>query len=328
MAQKAPGKHFREGISLVKLTKMFPDDEAARLWIEGIRWPDGPQCPYCKSENVQYPVKHKTMSHRCRKCRKWFSCRTGTVMQNSKLGYQVWIFASYLMHTGLKGASSMKLHRDLEVTQKTAWHLAHRLRETWEDNAGSPFGGPVEIDETYMGGMRKNMPKSKRKMLTGRGAVGKTAVVGVKDRETNKVSAMVVQSTDAPTLHGFVEGVTSPDAQVYTDDAAAYVGIDRARESVNHSVGEYVRDMAHTNGKESHWATLKRGYNGIYHKMSPKHLHRYVQEFAGRHNDREDDTIEQMRTMIANMEGRRLPYKVFKMDNGLSNGSRAPKESL
>ena len=324
---KAPGKNHRKGISMIKLTRMFPDDEAARKWIEDIRWPDGPKCPYCRSENVQHPVKHKTMTHRCRNCRKWFSVRTGTVMQNSRLGLQIWVFASYLMSTSLKGEASMKLHRNLEITQKTAWHLAHRLRETWGDKNVSPFGGPVEADESYFGGCRANKSNAERRALkeagVGRGAVGKTAVAGVKDRDTNKIVAKVVHDTTAKTLQGFVEEHTQEGTQVYTDDAAAYVGIDRPHETVRHSVSEYVRDMAHTNGMESYWAMMKRAHDGTYHKMSPKHLQRYVNEFSGRHNVREQDTLDQMRGMIANMQGRFLPYRMLKKDNGLSSGARS-----
>ena len=310
MAHKAPGKAHREGISLTKLIRMFPDNDTARHWIESIVWPDGPRCPTCGTDNVQSGIKHHSMTHRCRECdgKPRFSVKTGTVMQSSKLGYQTWAIAAYLVTTNLKGVSSMKLHRDLEITQKSAWHLAHRLRKTFE--SGNPlFAGPVEVDETYMGGKRKNMPKSKRAKLTGRGAVGKTAVVGAKDRETGKVVARPVEATDAETLHGFIGDHTDPSATVYTDDAAAYNGLPFDHESVNHSAGEYVRMMAHTNGIESFWSMLKRGYQGTFHHMSEKHLDRYVTEFAGRHNVRDADTLDQMRSVVKGMIGKELTYR-------------------
>ena len=268
MADNAPGKHFRKGVSLVELIRMFPDNATAEKWIADIRWPDGVYCPECGSLNVQTGAKHKTMPFRCRDCRKRFSVRTGTVMQSSNLGCQIWVLASYLLTTGLKGASSMKLHRDLDITQKSAWHLAHRIRETWDRDVGL-FGGPVEVDETYMGRKRKNMPASTRKVLTGCGAVGKSPAVGVKDRETKKVVAEAVQTTDAPTLQGFVEDHTSPGATVYTDEAKAYEGMSRAHEAVKHSVGEYVRDQTHTNGMESFWSMLKRGCQGTHITRCP-----------------------------------------------------------
>ena len=310
MAQKAPGKSHRAGISLTKLVKMFPDDEAARRWFESRMWPDGPYCPHCGTTNVQCNIKHKTMTHRCRECegKPRFSLKTGNIMEGSKLGYQTWAIAVYLVATNLKGVSSMKLHRDLEITQKSAWHLAHRLRTTFEN--GNPlFTGPVEADEAYLGGKRKNMPKSKRAKLTGRGAVGKTIVVGTKDRESNKVAARVVANTEGPTLKGFIAEHTAPGAKVFTDESSSYQGMDFDHESVNHSAGEYVRGMAHTNGIESFWAMLKRGYQGTFHHFSEKHCGRYVSEFAGRHNIREKDTAEQMGHIASHMTGRRLRYR-------------------
>ena len=311
MAQKAPGKSGRKGISLVQITNMFPNDEAAEKWITEQRWPDGPYCPHCGSLNVQSGIKHSSMTHRCRDCsnRPMFSLKTGTVMKGTQLGYREWAIAIYLMSTSLKGVSSMKLHRDLDVTQKTAWYLAHRLRESWKTDGAGMFGGPIEIDETYMGGSRKSMPKAKRKALKGRGPAGKTAIVGAKDRATNAVSAKVVENTDAKTLHKFVADNAADGATVYTDDASAYKGIPFDHESVRHSVGEYVNGMAHTNGIESFWSMLKRAHKGTFHKLSPKHLDRYVGEFVGRHNIRRSDTIDQMQAMVKGLEGKRLRYE-------------------
>ena len=311
MAQKAPGKSDRKGISLVEITNMFPNDEAAEKWIIEQRWPDGPYCPHCGSLNVQSGIKHSSMTHRCRDCpnRPMFSLKTGTVMKGTQLGYREWAIAIYLMSTSLKGVSSMKLHRDLDVTQKTAWYLAHRLRESWKTDGQGMFSGPVEVDETYMGGKRKNMPKAKRVNLKGRGPAGKTAIVGAKDRATNVVSAKVVANTDAKTLHKFVADNAADGATVYTDDAKAYWGIPFDHESVRHSVGEYVNGMAHTNGIESFWSMLKRAHKGTFHKLSPKHLDRYVGEFVGRHNIRRADTIDQMQAMVKGLEGKRLSYR-------------------
>ncbi len=167
------------------------------------------------------------------------------------------------------------------------------------------------------------MPKAKREAMTGRGAVGKTIVAGAKDRQTNAVSARTVPNTQMATLQGFVKENAVPCATIYTDEAPAYVGMRYNHESVNHSAGEYVRNDAHTQGIESFWSMFKRGYQGTYHKMSPKHLERYVTEFAERHNDRDADTVDQMGKLAKGMTGKRLRYEDLIADNGLESGARA-----
>ena len=243
MAQNAPGKAHRETTSVFETADMFPDNETAEARFVKNRWPNGAHCPKCGSTNVQTDTPSKTQPYRCRErqCRVRFSTSTGTVMHGSKLPYRTWAIAVYLCMTSLKGVSSMKLHCDLKITQKSACHLAMRIRQALDDGtANFPLAGPVEVGETYVGGKRKNMSKAKRKKLkaegTGRGTVGKTAIVGPKDRETNKVKAAVIQSTDAPTLQGFAEGVTASDATAYTDEAKAYKGMDRDHEAVKHSI--------------------------------------------------------------------------------------------
>lgn len=323
MARKAPGKSHRKGLTLLQIADMFPNEDTAREWLIKERWPNGARCPRCQTDNVQSGIKHPTMTHRCRKCpgKPMFSVKTGSVMEKSNLKCRAWAVGIYLFTTNLKGVSSMKLHRELGISQKAAWFMLHRLRLAFASGSG-PFAGPVEVDETYFGGKRKNMPNHVREELTGRGAVGKTAVVGAKDRDTNKVAAKAVQSTDAETLQEFVVDVSDEGASVYTDEAAAYEGMDRKHEAVKHSVKEYVRGQVHTNGVESFWSMLKRGYIGTYHKMSPKHLNRYVKEFEGRHNVREADTIGQMGSVVKGMVGKRLDYRTLTADNGMRSGAR------
>ena len=306
------GKSYRKGVSLVEVIRMFPDDAAAERWFYKQRWPEDLYCPRCGDVNVQKKTTHPTMPHRCRGCRKFFSVRTGTPMEASNLGFQVWALAIYLLTTGLKGTSSMKLHRDLEIAQKTAWHLAHRIREAWD--GGNPplpehrFEGPVEVDETFMGGLERNKHRSKR-LKVGGGTGGKVVVAGMKDRATNQVRAAVMPNRERWVLQTFIRNRAKEGATVYTDDYSGYKRLQGyAHEPVNHSVGEYVRGKAHTQGIESMWSMLKRGHKGTYHRMSWKHLNRYVGEFTGRHNMREMDTLDQMAQVVLGMNGKRLRY--------------------
>ena len=200
----------------------------------------------------------------------------------------------------------MKMHRELGVTQKTAWFLDHRIREAFKTKL-ERFDGPVEVDETYIGGKERNR-HWKKKRRVGRGAAGKTIVIGMRDRKSKQVKLKVIPSTKRPIIESFVLRGIETGARIYSDQHKSYQKLPRHK-SVNHSRGEYVRGKVHTNGIESIWALFKRGNHGIYHHISPKHLHRYLHEFTGRNNIRDYDTIDQMHYVVAGMVGKRLLYR-------------------
>lgn len=225
-------------------------------------------------------------------------------MHGANIGYQKWAIAICLIATGIKGVSSMKLHRDLGITQKSAWYMAHRIKKAW-DCAVENFYGEVEVDERFIGGKESNNHAGKN-LHAGRSTVGKIAVAGTKERDTNQVKAKDVPHTGKESLQKFVTDNTEKDSTIYTDEASAYKGIPREHKSVKHSVGEFVNEQAHTNGIESFWAMLKRGYHGIYHQMSRKHIQRYIIEFQERHNTRAMDTAAQMKNVVAGSVEKRV----------------------
>ena len=242
---EAPGKYLRKGMTLTEAVKTFSEPETAGKWFINRRWPYGVCCVYFGSTSVKTGIKRKSMCFRCgeTQCRKWLSLRTKTVMESSRIGLDKWGMAIFLLSTNLKGVSSMKLHRDLGITQKSAWYMGHRLRYALSSK-GSLFAGPVEVDETYVGGLEDNKHADK-KLKAGRGIAGKAIVTGARHREIGNINAQVVPNAKAKTLHDFVKDNAAKDPTVYTYDLKSYVGIPFNHKAASHSVTQYV------NGKVS-----------------------------------------------------------------------------
>ena len=274
MAKKRSSYEPIRDISCFEFTNLIPNEKAAVRYVEQLRWGGVPVCPHCESENIAHCSK--PMPYRCRTCRKHFSVRTNTVMSQSNLPLRMFLYAIYLLTTHRKGIPSRQLARELGITQKSAWFLGHRIRTALKQKRGI-LSGPVEVDETYIGGKEKNKHESK-KLHAGRGTVGKAPVVGARGRECGKVKARPIVNTGHAELEDFVDETVEKGGTVYTDDHKGYTGVSRTRKhgSVKHSAKEYVKGDIHTNSIESFWALLKRGHYGVYHQMSTKHLERYV----------------------------------------------------
>jgi transposase-like protein len=292
----------------------FHDEEKARQHLEAIRWPNGPVCPHCGSEEGTYHMQgkaHRPGLLKCGSCREQFSVTVGTVFERSKIPLTKWLMAMQMLTSSKKGCSSHQIHRTLGVTYKTAWFMTHRIREAMRDTTKDQLGGAgtsgiVEADETYFG---KTEGLGKGAQLK-----QKQQVVALVERK-GRVRAFHVPTINADTLKPILHGQIAKDARLMTDGAGMYTKIGQhfaSHETVNHRDGEYARGDVTTNTVEGFFGVLKRGIRGVYQHVSPEHLGRYVDEFAFRYNNRvalDIDDTQRAINALAKIGGKRLMYR-------------------
>ena len=286
----------------------FSDADRCLAYAIRLCWPKGVTCPRCGS------TEHSFISTRrfwfCKGCKKQFTIKVGTIMEDSPIGLDKWMTAAWLICNCKNGISSYEIARDLGVTQKTAWFLDHRIRSAMQSGSSDKLSGDIEADETFIGGKARNMHVSKReRRITGTGTKDKTAVMGILERG-GKVKATVIPNRKKKALQAEVRKHVEAGSALYTDALLSYEGLagDYAHQVIDHAVA-YVDGKVHTNGLENFWSLLKRGINGTYISVEPFHLFRYLDEQAFRYNNRKDKTdSDRFEMVMGNVFGNRLTW--------------------
>lgn len=300
--------------NLKDLFKHFNNEEVCREYLALQRWNGRTVCPYCNHHRKIYSIENGKR-YKCSECKKKFSVTVGTVFEASNVPLQTWFACIYLVTAHKKGISSLQLHRDLGVTQKTAWFMLHRVREMLRKEAPQMMKTTIEIDETYMGGKEKNKhgykrnQESKKIKLTGRSLQSKTPVLGILERQ-GEVFAKKVATTSHRYLIPVIQNTVAKDATIITDAFPVYQRLDVTYKHfiIDHSKGSYVHGSIHTNTIEGFWSLLKRGVIGIYHYVSYKHMNAYCNEFAYRYNTRKVSDPQRFTHSLTLAEGKRIKF--------------------
>ncbi len=295
--------------SILDLVKAFPTEQECINHLEKLRWENGNVVsPFDETSKV---YKCSGGRYKCKNTGKYFNVKVGTIFEDTKIPLIKWFMALYIFSSHKKGISSHQLAKDIDVTQKTAWFLLHRLRYAFDHpDFKTELGNIVEIDETYVGGDEKNKHESKKtKGTQGRSTKTKKPVLGMLERGGYLI-AQVIPDTKRDTLEPIIHSNVKCNTKVMTDEWTAYTKLHNRYDHaiVNHSAKEYVNGMAHTNGVENFWSHFKRGVDGIYHWVSVGHLQAYVDEFSYRFNTRDFSTSQRFNVVLENMAGR-LTYK-------------------
>jgi len=299
--------------SLVEAIRYFADADRCFEFVKSLRWTDGEvACPRCGGADPTFISTRKIW--KCKACKRQFSLKVGTIFEDSGLGFDKWLPAIWLIANSKNGISSCELARSLGVTQKTAWFMNHRIRLAMASGTFRKLSGTVETDETYVGGLAKNMHAVDRKRkIHGTGGADKVAIHGALERGGPLV-ANVIETVSAKTIQASIRTWVESGATVYTDQAKMYIGLrkDYAHASVNHGIGEYVNGDVHTNSIESFWNLYKRAWKGTYTHNAPKHTVRYVDERTFSYNNRDLDDLGRMVAVTSAVAGRRVTYQELK----------------
>jgi transposase-like protein len=294
--------------TLQEAIKYFSDKETCTTFMAQLRWPEGVTCPNCNGKAVSY-LSTRFM-WKCKACKKQFSVKVGTIMEDSPIGLDKWLAAMWMIANCKNGVSSYEIHRAIGVTQKSAWFLLHRIRLAMQTGTFEKLSGQVEVDETYIGGLARNMHRSEHsRKITGTGGSGKVAVMGLLERN-GKVRAKVINDATQLTLHAEVKGNVEAGAELFTDGWKGYSGLHQEyiHQVIDHAE-KYVDGQIHTNSIENFWSLLKRGLKGTYVSVEPFHLFRYLDEQTFRFNERKKTDGQRFLEVISLIQGKRLEYK-------------------